>query len=124
MHRSRLGVILIDHAAGHDEAVAFWSGALGADPRRSDEPEYTSLGEVGGLELAVQRLGDGTPSRVHLDIETDDVRAEVARVVGLGARVVTDKEEYAVLTDPGGVLFCVVPVQNAERFETDATTWD
>jgi hypothetical protein len=45
-------------------------------------------------------------------------------VVGLGARVVTDKEEYAVLTDPGGVLFCVVPVQNAERFETDATTWD
>jgi predicted enzyme related to lactoylglutathione lyase len=125
MHRSRLGVILIDHAEGHDEAVRFWAGALGRSPEVSaDEPEYTSLGVVGGVTLAVQRLGPGTSSRVHLDLETDDVRAELTRVVGLGAKVVDDRGEYAVLEDPGGVLLCVVPVQDRERFEAEAATWD
>jgi catechol 2,3-dioxygenase-like lactoylglutathione lyase family enzyme len=125
MHRSRLAVILVDHADGHDEAVRFWSGALGAEPETSaDEPEYTSLGEAGHLSFALQRLGPGTPSRVHLDFETDDVRAEVARLVELGATVDDDRGDYVILRDPGGLLLCVLPVQDAARFETDATTWE
>ena len=125
MHRSRLGVVLIDHAEGHDEAVRFWTGALGREPQPSeDEPEYTSFGEVSGIGLAVQRLRAGTPSRVHLDFETDDVRAEVARLENLGATVVDDRDEHAICHDPGGVTFCVVPVQNAERFEAEAHAWD
>ena len=123
MHRSRIGVILVDHAEHHDEALAFWAGAAGATPVPEDSPEYTSLGYVGSLSLAVQRTGAGTPGRVHLDIETDDVQAEVARVVGLGARVVEDREDYAVLEDPGGLVFCVVPVQTGDRFDAEATTW-
>jgi hypothetical protein len=39
------------------------------------------------MALESQRTGDGTAARVHLDIETDDVRAEVARVLALGATV-------------------------------------
>ena len=75
--------------------------------------------------VAVQRTGAGTPSRIHLDIETDDVPAEVARVVALGARVVEDRSEgYTILEDPGGLVFCVVPVQTGDRFVEDALEWD
>jgi len=124
MHRSRVGVILIDHSEGHDEALAFWAGAVGTTPGPSVEPHYTDLGRVGELELAVQRTGVGTPGRVHLDIETDDVTDEVARVVALGARVVEERPEgYTILEDPGGLVFCVVPVQTGDLFEAHATTW-
>lgn len=60
---------------------------------------------------------------MHLDIETDDVDAEIARVVGLGAEVVERHESYAILQDPGGHVFCVVPVQTGEDFDRHATTW-
>lgn len=97
MHRSRIGVVLIDHpASSFDDAVTFWAG--------------------------VQRLGSGTP-RVHLDIETDDVAAEVTRVVDLGARIVEERDGYTILNDPGGLVFGVVPVQNAALFEAHANTW-
>jgi hypothetical protein len=124
MHRSRIGVILIDHSARHDEARAFWARATAATPDYSDGPDFTVLGRAGTLELAMQRTGEGTPGRVHLDIETDDVAAEVARVVGLGARVVEEKDEHVILEDPAGLVFCVVPVQTGPHFEADATVWE
>jgi hypothetical protein len=124
MHRSRIGVILIDHSTGHDRARDFWVGATGAEAKSSDSAEFTTLGHVGTLELAMQRTGEGTPGRVHLDIETDDVAAEVARVVGLGATVVDQRDEHAILEDPAGLVFCVVPVQTGEHFEAGATVWD
>ena len=60
---------------------------------------------------------------MHLDIETDDVTAEVARVVGLGATVLEERKGYTILQDPGGLVFCVVPVQTGADFEREATTW-
>lgn len=56
----------------------------------------------------------------HTDIESDDVPAEVARMVGLGATVVEEREGYTVLKDPGGLLFCVIDIQTGEHFEKDA----
>jgi hypothetical protein len=82
------------------------------------------LGLIGSVHLEGQRTGDGTPARVHVDIESDDVAAEVARVVELGARVVEDRDDYVILEDPGGLVFCVVPVQTGQRFESEAITWD
>jgi hypothetical protein len=123
MHRSRIGVILIDHSTGHDEARDFWARATGAEPSTSEGSEFTTLGHAGTLELALQRTGEGTPGRVHLDIETDDVTAEVARVVRLGARLLEQRDEHAILEDPAGLVFCVVPVQTGEEFEAGATTW-
>ena len=35
-----------------------------------------------------------------------------------------DRGDYVILRDPGGLLLCVLPVQDAARFETDATAWD
>lgn len=129
MHRSRVGVVLIDHPVEtYDRAAAFWAGARGAERDAAGPPQdnpYESLTPLpGGLMLELQRTGTGTPARVHLDIETDDVAAEVARVVALGATVTEQHDGYAVLTDPGGLVFCVVPVQTGADFDTHATTWD
>lgn len=125
MHRSRIGVVLIDHpASSFDDAVTFWAGVQGVTPKpEPDDDQYVDVGRAGGLSLDVQRLGSGTP-RVHLDIESDDVPAEVARVVDLGARILEERDGYTILTDPGGLVFCVVPVQNADLFEAHASTWD
>ncbi len=125
MHRSRIGPILIDHPpSSFDVALSFWAGVQGVEPvPEEDSPEYSSLGQVGSAKLFGQRLGEGEP-RVHLDIETDDVPAEIARVVALGATVVHEGKSYAVLQDPGGLVFCVVPVQTGEAFERDANTWE
>jgi glyoxalase superfamily protein len=129
MHRSRVGVVLIDHpAGGYDAAAAFWAATTGT-PREPgtappDDDPYESLADQpGGVHLAMQRTGAGTPPRVHLDVETDDVAAEVARLVALGATVTTQHDGWAVLADPGGLPFCVVPVQTAQGFDAHATTW-
>jgi len=128
MHRSRIGVVLLDHPAeSYDSAAQFWAGAHGSprgDRRPTAESPYESLRPLpGGVDLALQRTGAGSPPRVHLDIETDDVGAEIARVVALGAIVVEHRDGYAILTDPGGLVFCVVPVQSGADFEPHATTW-
>jgi predicted enzyme related to lactoylglutathione lyase len=127
MHRSRIGLVLIDHPEDRwDDALAFWAGVQGVTPVSEEEsmPEYRSLGTIGSVALESQRTGAGTPPRVHLDIETDDVAAEVARVVALGASVLEAREGYTILLDPGGLVFCVVPVQTGEDFEREALTWD
>ena len=122
MHRSRIGIVLIDHdGSRYETSLAFWAGVQGVKPT-IDGP-YASVGEVGTLSFEIQRLGDGTPSRVHLDIETDDIRAEVARLEGLGASVMEDRESYVIMQDPGGVVFCVVGVQTGDRFAEDALEW-
>lgn len=129
MHRSRIGVVLIDHPAdSYDRAAAFWAqargSARGTSDAPSDEDPYESLDRLpGGVLLELQRTGAGTPPRVHLDIETDDVEAEIARVCALGASVHERRDGYAILTDPGGLLFCVVPVQSGADFDAHATTW-
>ena len=129
MHRSRIGVVLIDHPPEtYSAAATFWTTATGhqrasTEPPPTDDP-YESCGEIAGsAELALQRTGTGTPARVHLDIETDDVEAEADRLVRAGATVSEDRDDYKIMLDPGGVVFCVVPVQTAD-FATHAQIWD
>lgn len=124
MHRSRIGIVLVDHdESAYDAGLRFWAGVQGLEPTYEWEGPYASIGQVGTLNLEVQRTGSGTPARVHLDIETDDVRAEVARLEGLGATVREDKGDFVIMADPAGHPFCVVPVQTGERFEAAALTW-
>jgi hypothetical protein len=58
----------------------------------------------------------------HLDIETDDVPAEVARLQRLGAAVKRDAGKYTVMTAPSGHDFCVVPVFRRD-FPAGANEW-
>ncbi|MGX6603417.1 VOC family protein [Micromonosporaceae bacterium Da 78-11] len=89
MHRSRFSTLLFDVPAAEAPAAAtFWSSALGLPARPvPDEPQFTHLDDPDGtlpaLSLAVQAIDD--QARYHLDIETDDVDAETARLLGLGA---------------------------------------
>jgi hypothetical protein len=125
MHRSRVYALLIDTpAAGAASAAAFWSAALGATAREVPaEPQFTVLDEaLPGLAAVVQAVDDAP--RFHLDIETDDVEAETARLLGLGAVQVTQWLECRVLRAPGGHLLCVIPVHSDPgAFKAQATTW-
>jgi hypothetical protein len=125
MHRSRLYGIFVDApAAEADATAAFWSSALGApavpDPA---EPEFTMLpGALPALVLGVQAVDDA--ARYHVDIETDDVDAEVARLSTLGAVEVARWLDCHVLRAPGGHLLCVIPTHSPpERFAAHARTW-
>jgi hypothetical protein len=125
MHRSRLYGLFIDTPTGQaPAAVAFWASALGATPQQiPGEPEFTTLaGAVPGLAVDVQAIGDAP--RYHLDIEADDVDAEIARLLALGAVVETPHDGFSVLRAPGGHLVCVVPVQSDPAlFAAQAHVW-
>ena len=127
MHRSRLTAALFDvPTEAFDAEIAFWAGALGRTARPdADDPDYVELDQrSSGLELMVQRIGrGGDAARVHLDIETDDVEAEVRRLEDLGAVRVEKIKTWQVMRDPAGILFCVVEVQTPEAFEANALTW-
>ena len=124
MHRSRLTAIAIDvPAAVHEDEAAFWSGALGhtLDPAEQGDA-YVTVAHGDGLEVFVQRVGDDA-ARYHLDIETDDVDAEVARLEALGATRVEQVRTWWIMRDPAGLLFCVVRPQR-DDFPAGAATWD
>jgi hypothetical protein len=76
---------------------------------------------IPGFQFMVQRVD--APARIHLDIETDDIDAEVERLEALGAERVEKIESWWVMRDPAGVLFCVVRVQDPDAFASDARTW-
>jgi predicted enzyme related to lactoylglutathione lyase len=125
-HRSRLTAVLVDVPANdHARAVEFWAGAFGAPGQRSEKfPEYVDFGQVTpGVEFMVQSTAD-SQVRVHLDIETDDVEAEVARLTALGAQEVERHHSWVVMRDPVGTIFCVVRVQIRDAFDQHATRWD
>ncbi len=124
MHRSRVVGILIDTpAAQAGAAVAFWSAALGVAARPGAHEQFTGLnGAIPGLHTVIQAVDDAP--RYHLDIETDDLAAEVARLTRLGAEPVSRWEDACVLRAPGGHLLCVVPLQDdPEAFASSARTW-
>jgi hypothetical protein len=127
MHRSRIGIVLIDHPEEvYDTALTFWAGVIGSQTGSPPDPPFQRLGELAGsLGLEMQRTGSGTPSRIHLDIETDDIAAEVERLVGLGATIERQYETMAILLDPGNLVFCVIGIQTDQaEFDTHARTWD
>lgn len=125
MHRSRLAGFIIDCDTDNlDAAADFWSAALGYPKNRSDDPaegEYVKLETgTGGLHIEVQRVSH--PSRVHLDIEADDVEAEVARLEKLGAKRLRKVRTWVVMEAPTGQRFCVVRPQS-DAFTKAANEW-
>ena len=118
-HRSRLSGFIIDCRTDDlDAAADFWSQALGcsiADRDAGDGvTEYQMFGDTpGDLHIEVQKVSHA--SRVHLDIETDDVDAEAARLEKLGARKIAFVQRWWVMEAPTGQRFCVVQTKYPER---------
>ena len=121
MHKSCLGAVVIDCKTDDLEAAsAFWGAALGYPMRRSDDPLYIDLVVPNGQPAVIVQQVDHA-SRVHLDIETDDVEAEVTRLEALGAKRVAQVKTWWVLEAPTGQRFCVIRPQR-EGFEARAMT--
>ena len=126
-HRSRLAGFIIDcNTDDLDAAADFWSQALGCSVANRDagdgEAEYQMLGDTpGDLHIEVQKVSH--PSRVHLDIEADDVDAEAERLEKLGARKIAFVKRWWVMEAPTGQRFCVVRMKYPER-GAPAKTWD
>jgi hypothetical protein len=107
----------------HDAGLAFWQAATGTPlTQYTRHPEYHGGMLPEGFGLLVQRLGDGQ-ARVHLDIHTDDMDAEVARLEALGAERIGQEDFWCVLRDPAGLLFCVVPEPSGSLSDSNATRW-
>src|SRR3954468_4798194 len=125
MHRSRLNGVLIDcNVDDIQEAARFWAEALGRpiDPEHPGTRDNYVMLETPPDEIAVQIQRVAHESRVHLDIETDDLPAEVARLEKLGATVANRMERWVVMQAPSGQRFCVVRVQR-DGFDKNANAW-
>jgi hypothetical protein len=125
MHKSRLAGFIIDCKTDNLEAAAtFWGGALGMEVRAlpADEGDkYVQLVDPQDrLHVEVQSVSHA--SRVHLDIETDDVDAEVTRLERLGAKKVQKINTWWVLEAPTGQRFCVVRAKGSS-FAAEARSW-
>jgi catechol 2,3-dioxygenase-like lactoylglutathione lyase family enzyme len=126
MHHSRLCSLQIDcNVADIDAAAHFWAVALGC-PVDKDHPgsrgNYRQLATAADQPMIqLQRVEHA--SRVHLDIETDDIDAEVTRLENLGATVFKRLDRWVVMQAPSGQRFCVVRVQRS-GFADGANRWE
>jgi len=110
-------VVVVD-CADLERAARFWAGALGYLIEGSAGGRYQSLlpADGPGVEVLLQRTSDAKhgKNRVHLDLRTRDLDAEVARVTELGATVLTPSPvteggwAWHILADPDGNEFCVL----------------
>ena len=122
-HRSRMVQVCIDAPQGvHDREVEFWRTLLGGRFVESQAREFAGKwhDDAGSpLQLLFQRLDEEEgPVRAHLDHGTDDLSAEVRRVLALGATDVgAGHGGWHVLKDDGGMTFCVTanPPERMQR---------
>ena len=124
MHRSRLAGFIIDCNTDDLEGAAdFWSAALGYDRAgETEDDKYVPLRTPDGEPyIEVQKVRHA--SRVHLDIESDDVEAEVRRLEELGAKRVDSVRTWVVMEAPDGQRFCVTR-HGHKYFDDTANSWD
>ena len=124
MHKSRLGNVIIDRETDDLEREALFRGAaLGgvvSSPRIGGR--YLDVqGDPADPQVILQRVEH--PSRIHIDIETDDIEAEVRRLQGLGATVVEEMERWTVMEAPSKHRFCIIGVRR-DGFAEKANAWE
>ena len=125
MHKSKLAGFIIDCQTDNvKQAATFWSGALGMkmeyDPAVHGANYSPLIDDKHHLHIEVQAVDH--PSRVHLDIETDNVEAEVQRLEKLGAKRLKQVRTFWVMEAPTGQRFCVARARSP-HFEQQANSW-
>lgn len=125
MHKSKLAGFIIDCRSDDlESASSFWSAALGMATKElpgEEGKKYVRLMDPESLlDIEVQLVDH--ESRVHLDIETDDIEAEVQRLEKLGAKRVVKIHSWWVMQAPTGQKFCVVRVHDKD-FARRARSW-
>ena len=111
----RIGALCIDCETDDlSEGVAFWGGLIGVDGRVTEEGKYAEFDDAGRHPRVILQAVDH-PSRVHLDLETDDREGERERLERLGARVVARIRDWIVMEAPTGHRFCLVPPEEGRE---------
>lgn len=74
-----------------------------------DDPTVLVESAAGGPRLWFQRVPETkvVKNRVHIDLRTDDLEAEIARLTALGASVSERFPDNVILLDPEGNEFCL-----------------
>ena len=122
MHKSRLSGFIIDcNTEDLEGAAAFWGAALGLKVEAAAEAGEALYRRLAGSPLDIEVQQVTHQSRVHLDIESTDVEAEVRRLEKIGARRVGAVRDWQVMEAPTGQRFCVVP---ARRGVPQGNTWN
>jgi len=123
MHRSRLAGFIIDcPTTDLESAAGFWSSALGMAPQPLEGDRYVPLdSSARDLVIEVQRVDH--PARLHLDIQTDNLPAEVRRLERLGARAVGMVRTFMVMESPTGQRFCIVNARDLTN-AAGVNVWD
>jgi hypothetical protein len=125
MHHSRLQGLMLDCLDSEfDASVEFWAKALGMPPARrpAKNQRYVTLGVL-ETPLVIQAQRVGEHPGYHLDIESDDIGAEVARLERLGARNTRRVKRWYVAEDASGNAFCVIRPQSGD-FLRYARRWE
>ncbi|MBN8228536.1 VOC family protein [Corallococcus macrosporus] len=125
MHHSRLSTFVLDcKVEDIDAAARFWSAALGraVKPADPDSPSYREL-EASDAEPSLLLQQVSHESRIHLDIESDDLDAELERLEALGAKRIAYVKRWWVMEAPTGQRFCIVRPQRGP-LEGRANVWD
>ncbi|MBN8877744.1 MAG: hypothetical protein J0I32_09385 [Sphingobacteriales bacterium] len=98
-----------------DTAIAFWCEALNYELKREPDVDFAILVPKNGqgLQLSLKLTASNKPKRHHIDLITGNQKAEVERLIKLGATKIENWEyeqgaDYIVLLDPDGNSFCVV----------------
>ncbi len=125
MHKSRLGALVVDcQSESLFEYAEFWGAVLGSEPESQEgqiNQRYIRLnGTPSEAQVILQKVDH--PSRVHFDIETDDIEAEVNRLLSLGAEVVERMEKWVIMEAPSKHRFCVIGPLRPD-FEEKANVW-
>ena len=95
-------------------AVDFWCSALQYKLKYPANDDWAILvpAEGRGIQLSLSRVSSPKAKRHHMDLFTDNLQAEVDRLIALGATRKAwrypPEADYVVLQDPDGNPFCVV----------------
>lgn len=117
-----LGMVTTDVADAVSLAT-WWSEQFGAEISDPFGGAYVLVsGGTLPLTIAFQQVADPTPgkNRLHLDLRTADLDAEVDRLLSAGAGLVARRGDenfrWVTMTDPAGNEFCVADAAEAAGF--------
>jgi hypothetical protein len=111
----RVGSIVTD-CLEFEKMMAFWQEALHYAPKYPPDHGWVILRDPDGRgpNLSLNRVRKKTPGRnnLHLDLYSTDREGEVERLLRVGAKrhhqSYDPGDDFRVLEDPDGNLFCVV----------------
>ncbi|MGC0362408.1 putative enzyme related to lactoylglutathione lyase [Rhodococcus sp. 27YEA15] len=112
-----VGMITVDSLDPGPLAI-WWAAQLGGTIIEENDGWFYIVEVAGGVNWAFQKVPDPTPgkNRIHVDLTTEDLDAEVSRLIAAGAREHRSENmgdfRWVTLVDPDGNQFCVSGAHN------------